>query len=165
LILGPRRLALIAAIAAVALAIIFYPLIVSTPIDLEKVSIALSRVVLSSGGQGEQELSLRVTFVVNNTNDFTLTTSRIDYELFADGTSIGSHTLSYEDVPPNGRPPFFSGTSVPLSDTFTLRYSDSNAETFNRILEDTTQIQWRASGSSIIESGTTFVTKEFSDEL
>lgn len=156
---------MIAAIAAVALAIIFYPLIVSTPIDLEKVNIALSRVVLSSGGQGEQELSLRVTFVVNNTNDFTLTTSRIDYELFADGTSIGSHTLSYEDVPPNGRPPFFSGTSVPLSDTFTLRYSDSNAETFNRILEDTAQIQWRASGSSIIESGTTFVTKDFSDEI
>jgi LEA14-like dessication related protein len=165
LILGPRRLALIAAIAAVALAIIFYPLIVSTPIDLEKVNIALSRVVLSSGGEGDQELNLRVTFGVNNTNDFTLTTSKIEYELFADGTSIGTDILSYEDVPPNGRPPFFSGTSVPLSDTFTLRYSDANAEIFNRILEDTTQIQWRASGTSIIESGTTFVTKEFSDEL
>jgi LEA14-like dessication related protein len=165
LILGPRRLALIAAIAAVALAIIFYPLIVSTPIDLEKVNIALSRVVLSSGGEGDQELNLRVTFGVNNTNDFTLTTSKIEYELFADGTSIGTDILSYEDVPPNGRPPFFSGTSVPLSDTFTLRYSDANAEIFNRILEDTTQIQWRASGTSIIESVTTFVTKEFSDEL
>lgn len=156
---------MIAAIAAVALAIIFYPLIVSTPIDLEKVNIDLSRVVLSSGGIDEQELNLRVTFVVNNTNDFTLTTSKIEYELFADGTSIGTHTLSYEDVPPNGRPPFFSGTSVPLSDTFTLRYSDANAEIFNRILADTSQIGWRVSGSSIIESGTTFVTKEFSAEL
>lgn len=165
MILGPRRIALIGAIAAVALAIIFYPLIVSTPIDLEKVSIALSSVTLSSGEAVDQELKLRVTFLVNNTNDFTLTTSKIDYELFADGSSIGSHTLSYEDVPPNGRPPFFSGTSVPLSDTFTLEYSDSNAEIFNKILGDTAQIEWRASGSSIIESGTTFVTKEFSDDL
>ena len=91
MILGPRRIALIGAIAAVALAIIFYPLIVSTPIDLEKVSIALSSVALSSGEAGDQDLKLRVTFLVNNTNDFTLTTSKIDYELFADGSSFADN--------------------------------------------------------------------------
>lgn len=106
-------------------------------------------------------LTLRVTIAVNNTNDFTLTTSRIDYELLADGVSIGTHTLSYEDVPPNGRPPLFSGTSVPLTDVFTLQYSDQNAEMFNKIIEDSSQIEWSFKGSSIIESGTTFVTKEF----
>jgi len=165
LIIGPRRLALIGAIVAVALAIIFYPLIVRTPIDLDKVSIELTKVALKSGTTGEEELSLELTLTLTNLNNFALTTSRIDYELFADGASIGTSVLSYEDVPPNGRPALFSGDSVPLRHLFTYKYSDSQAETFNKIMSNSTQIAWNVTGSAFIESGTTLETKQFSDSL
>lgn len=165
MIIGPRRAALIAAIAAVVLAIIFYPLIVLTPIDVEKVKIDLTALNLVSGGAGDQQLILRMTLTVANQNNMTLTTSKIDYEVFADGESIGNKTLSYEDVPPNGRPALFPGTVVTLSHSFTLEYSDSEAEIFNKIMTNSTQIQWSIKGTAIIESGTTQVTKEFSDEL
>jgi hypothetical protein len=80
LIIGPRRIILIGAIAAVALAIIFYPLIVQTPFDPEKVAIQLTGVDLMSGSEGEQKLDLRVGLQITNTNDFTLTTSKIAYD-------------------------------------------------------------------------------------
>ncbi|MGI0035114.1 MAG: hypothetical protein ACRD98_04520, partial [Nitrososphaera sp.] len=76
MIIGPRRLALIGAIVAVALAIIFYPLIVRTPIDLDKVSFELTKVALKPSTAGEEELSLELTLTLTNLNNFTLTTSR-----------------------------------------------------------------------------------------
>ena len=166
LIIGPRRVALIAAIAAVALTIIFYPLIVYTPIDPDKVDIKLGNVTPISGSAGEQKLVLGVTFNITNRNDITLTTSRIDYALSADGISLGNNTLSYEDVPLNGRPALFSGATVPLRDTgFTLQYSDQNAAIFNKILNNPSQIKWSVTGSSFLETGTTQVPKQFSSEL
>ncbi len=166
LILGPRRVALIAAVAAVALAIIFYPLIVATPINPDKVDIKLGKVELISGNSGEQKLVLGVTFNTTNRNDITLTTARIDYALYADGIPLGNNTLSYEDVPLNGRPALFSGTSVPLRDnTFTLQYSDQNAAIFNKILNKISQIKWSITGNTLLDSGTTEVPKQFSSEL
>ncbi len=81
LIIGPRRLALIGVIAAVALAIIFYPLIVQTPFDVERVAIQLTGVQLLSGSESEQSLDLRVALQITNTNEFTLTTSKIICDL------------------------------------------------------------------------------------
>jgi len=165
LIIGPRRLVLIGAIAAVALAIIFYPLIVQTPFDLEKVAVQLTGVELLSGSEGEQKLDLRVALQITNTNEFTLTTSRIVYDLFADGAPVGSDTISYEDVPVNGRPAFFSNQPVTISDTLTLQYTDEMATLFSRILNNSTDLNWRISGTATIESGTTLQEKRFSSEL
>jgi LEA14-like dessication related protein len=165
LIIGPRRIILIGAIAAVALAIIFYPLIVQTPFDPQKVAIQLTGVDLVSGSESEQKLDLRVGLQITNTNEFTLTTSKIAYDLFADGVLVGSDTLSYEDVPVNGRPAFFSNQPVTLSDTLTLQYSDETAPLFDKILNNSTDINWRITGSAAIESGTTLQEKNFSSEL
>lgn len=165
MIVGPRRIALIGVIVAVALAIIFYPLIVLTPIDTSKVSIILSKMVLDEGGSDEQELLLRPTFTVTNNNNFTLTTSRIDYEVFADGESVVTETLSYEDVPVNGRPALFSGTQVPLTHFFTVKYSDERADLFARIQNNSTQISWSVNGTATIESGTTLISMEFESNL
>jgi LEA14-like dessication related protein len=165
LILGPRRIVLIGAIAAVALAIIFYPLIVFTPFDPNKVTIDLAGVQLVSGSEGEQRLDLRVALNVTNNNEFTLTTSKIDYDLLADGARVGSDTLSYEDVPVNGRPAFFSNQPVTIADTMTLQYSDESAGLFRKILGNNTDINWAISGSATIESGTTLQEKSFSSEL
>ncbi len=166
MIIGPRRVALIGAIAAVVLTIVFYPLLVATPFDLEDITVQLGRVVLASGGVEEQQLSLRISLNISNTSDFTLTTSRIDYELFADGDPVGSHTLSYEDIPVNGRPALFSNEpAITLSDTFPLQYSDGNAEMFNKILNGSEDIRWSVTGTASIESGTSFQEKTFSSEL
>lgn len=166
MIIGPRRLALIGAIAAVVLTIVFYPLLVATPFDLEDITVQLSRVVLASGSVEEQQLNVRISFNISNTSDFTLTTSRVDYELFADGDPVGSQTLSYEDVPVNGRPALFSNEPpITLSDTFTLQYSDGNAEMFNKILNGSEDIMWSVTGTASIESGTSFQEKTFSSEL
>lgn len=165
LIIGPRRIVLIGAIAAVALAIIFYPLIVQTPFDPERVAIQPTGVELVSGSEGEQRLDLRVALQVTNTNEFTLTTSRITYDLFADDTPVGSDTLSYEDVPVTGRPAFFENQPVTITDTMTLQYTDEMADLFSRILNNSTDINWRISGSATIESGTTLQEKTFSGEL
>ena len=164
MILGPRRIALIAVIAAVALAIIFYPLIVFTPINVDDVRIDFTRIVLDDSSD-EQELLLRPTFSITNNSTMTLTTSRIDYELFADGSLVGEKTLSYEDVPPNGRPALFPDTRVPLTDSFPLEYGDDRADLFNRILNQTSAIEWSVRGSATIESGTTLVVKEFESTL
>jgi hypothetical protein len=167
LIIGSRRAVLIAAIAAVALTIILYPLIVETPIDPDKVNIELGKVELfPNGNEGAQSLNLKVTFDFTNNNPFTLTTSQVNYELVADGLSLGTYTLSYEDVPVTGRPALFNGTRVPVQDSaVTINYSDENAQIFNKIQNNISDINWSASGSATIESGTTQVTKEFSDTL
>ena len=156
---------LIGAIAAVALAIIFYPLIVQTPFELERVAIQLIGVELLSGSEEEQRLDLRAALQVTNNNEFTLTTSKIAYDLFADGALVGSDTISYEDVPVTGRPAFFSNQPVTISDTMTLQYTDEMAGLFSRILNNSTDINWSISGSATIESGTTFQEKRFSSEL
>jgi hypothetical protein len=156
---------LIGAIAAVALAIIFYPIIVQTPFDPERVAIQLTGVELSSGSEGQQRLDLRVALQLTNTNEFTLTTSRIAYDLFADGVPVGSDTISYEDVPVTGRPALFSNQPVTISDTLPLQYTDEMASLFNRILNNSTDITWRISGSATIESGTTLQEKRFSGEI
>lgn len=156
---------LIGAIVAVALAIIFYPLIVQTPFDPEKVAIQLTGVDLLSGSEGEQRLDLRVALQITNANEFTLTTSKIAYDLFADSAPVGSDTISYEDVPVNGRPVFFANQPVTISDTLTLQYTDETASLFNRILNNSTDINWRINGNATVESGTTQQEKTFSSEL
>lgn len=166
MIIGPRRLALIGAIAAVVLVIVLYPELVRTPFDPEDVDIQLGRVALASGSEGEQELDLRVIFNITNDSGYTLTTSKIEYELFADGASVGTDTISYEDIPINGRPALFSGAApVPITDSLILQYSDEDAELFNKILNDNSSIRWSVTGKASVESGTTFQERNFSDEL
>jgi hypothetical protein len=165
LIIGPRRVALIGAIVAVVLTIIFYPLLVETPFNPDDVTIQLSNVTLTSGNQSEQKLDLRIVLNVTNASDYTLTTSKIEYELFADGASVGTDIISYEDIPPNGRPAFFPNQSVTISDAFTFEYSDKRADLFNKILNNSEDISWKILGSATIESGTSQKEKQFSSEL
>jgi hypothetical protein len=118
-----------------------------------------------SGSEAEQKLDLRIGLQITNTNEFTLTTSKIAYDLFADGAPVGSDTISYEDVPVTGRPALFANQPATISDTLTLQYTDEIASLFSRILNNSTDINWRISGSATIESGTTLQEKTFSSEL
>lgn len=165
MIIGPRRLALIGAIAAVVLAIVFYPLLVQTPFNPDDVVFQLSKVQLASGSNDEQKIELQIALNITNTSDYTLTTSKIEYELSADGASVGSDIISYEDIPVNGRPALFQDESITITDAFVLEYSDEQAGIFNEILNGSEDIRWRITGMAIIDSGTTFKEKLFSDEL
>ncbi|AIC15547.1 hypothetical protein [Nitrososphaera viennensis] len=165
MLIGPRRAVLIGAIAAVAATIILLPLIFgATAPRLNEVTVALSNVTVLEATA--ENMQMRVVFTVTNPTDQTATTSRIDYELFADGQSLGSHTLSYENVPLNGRPAIFSQNSVPLrDDEFVLEFDDRIADIYNKIRDNPDAITWRAAGTAQIESTLTLVPVTFDNEI
>lgn len=164
MLIGPRRAVLIGVIAAVAITIILIPLIftLNAP-DFNKVDVRFSNVTITEPTQ--QNMQVRVIFTITNPTDVTITTAKIDYELFADGQSLGTHTKSYEDVPLNGRPAIFSQGSVPISDDFSLSYDDKIASIYNKIKDNPGSIKWRASGTTEIDSTLTIATKDFNNGL
>jgi LEA14-like dessication related protein len=116
--LSRRRVILIGVIAAVASAIILLPLIltITLPADLNSVTIALSNVsaIAPNTADDRQRNQLNVYFNVYNPTQKTLTTSKIEYELFANGVPLGQGILSYEDIPLNGRPQLYYNSTTTL---------------------------------------------------
>ncbi len=166
--LSRRRIVLIAAIAAVAIAIVFLPLIltITLPTNLNTVSIALAKVEVVNV-TGSSLINLNVFFSVHNPTDTTLTTSGIDYQLFADGTLLGQGSLSYADVPVNGRPQLFSNTTITIQSQFPVVNSHSNSQIFKVIQNPATlkQIKWKAEGVVDLDSGVSSSSKQFSTVL
>jgi LEA14-like dessication related protein len=166
--LSRRRIVLIAAIAAVAITIVFLPLIltITLPTNLNTVSIALAKVEVVNV-TGSSLINLNVFFSVHNPTDKTLTTSGIDYQLFADGNQLGQGSLSYADVPVNGRPQLLSNTTVTIQSQFQVVNSHSNPQIFKVIQNPATfkQIKWRAEGVVELESGFSSASKQFSTVL
>lgn len=164
MIIGPRRAVLIGAIAAVALTIILLPIIftINSP-NFKLVEVRLSKVTVSEAD--EQEMTMRVEFTIENPTSQTITTSRIDYELFANGALVTPRTISYEDIPLNGRPAIFAGQTVPIPETFVLAFDEDNAEVYNMILADPESITWSARGEARVESSLTFETRPIDNEI
>ena len=166
--LSRRRIVLIAAIAAVAIAIVFLPLIltITLPTNLNTVSKALAKVEVVNV-TGSSLINLNVFFSVHNPTDTTLTTSGIDYQLFANGTLLGQGSLSYADVPVNGRPQLFSNTTITIQSQFPVVNSHSNSEIFKLIQNPATlkQIKWKAEGVVDLDSGVSSSSKQFSTVL
>lgn len=166
--LSRRRIILIGAITAVAITIILLPLILTITLpNLNNLTIDMSKVEAINDTNNTQGSQLNVVFVVYNPTKQTLTTSRIEYQLFADGKSLGSGILSFEDIPLNGRPQFYSNSSTTLQSTFKIT-SNSIAQLFNKIVENhesIKQIKWRVTGVATIESGFSSSSKEFSNEI
>jgi hypothetical protein len=162
-----RRITLIGAVAAVVGAIILLPYISSlTASGLDRVTISLSNVeVAPVENEEEERIQLDVDFLLNNPTDKTVTTSKIEYDLFADNDPLGDSILSYEDIPPNGRPALLPNQSIKLTSPFQLIYSDSTAAVFRKIADNSSDINWKVQGSAIIESAVTLQEKQFSDEL
>ncbi|MGH9953916.1 MAG: hypothetical protein ACRD5J_20050, partial [Nitrososphaeraceae archaeon] len=95
LFLTKRRAILIGVIASIAAAIILTPLILTLtlPPDINAVKINLDKVEVDNPSPEEESanlLTLNVFFKIDNPTDTTLTTSRIDYTLFANGESLGN---------------------------------------------------------------------------
>jgi len=154
-IIGPRRAILIGAIAAIAITIILIPLIFSaTAPDFTRVEVSLSNVTVASAD--DELVQLRPVITIENPTDQTMTTSRVEYELFADGTPLGVHTVSFEDIPLNGRPAIFAGESVEIpplpGQLFELEYDDGIADLYAKIRDSPESVQWSASGEIVLES-------------
>lgn len=163
--LSRRRLILVAVIAAVAIAIVLLPLIltITLPKDLNRVSVGVSSVKILNVTDNSL-INLNVAFNIHNPTDTTLTTSGIDYQLFADGVPIGEGSLSYADVPVNGRPQLLSGSTITILSQLPVVNSHSNAQIFKSIQTPSLfkQIKWRVDGSTDLESGFSSASKQFS---
>lgn len=166
--LSRRRIVLIAAIATVAITIVFLPLIltITLPTNLNTVSIALAKVEVVNV-TGSNLINLNVFFSVLNPTEKTLTTDGIDYQLFADGTLLGQGSISYADVPVNGRPQLLSNTTITIQSQFQVVNSHSNPQIFKAIQNPVTlkQIKWKAEGVLGLESGFSSASKQFSSNL
>ena len=168
--LSRRRIILIGVIAAIASAIILLPLIltITLPADLNSVTIDLSKVnaITPNIANDSQRIQLDVYFKVYNPTQKTLTTSKIEYTLFANGIPLGQGILSYEDIPLNGRPQLYYNSTTTLKSPFT--YSNSSAGLFNKMVQNpeaAKQIKWKVEGEAQIESGFSSYPKRFSSEL
>jgi LEA14-like dessication related protein len=166
--LSRRRIILVGAIAAITIAIILLPLIlatVSAP-DINSITIELSKVEVGDI-TNDNIIPLNVFFNIHNPTDKAMTTSKIDYNLIADGESLGQGILSYEDIPLNGRPQLSPGLTTTLRSTFELNQSNMNSDIFRVIknAQATEQIKWKVEGVAQIESAFSFSPKQFSDEL
>ncbi|MEM3159736.1 MAG: hypothetical protein QXJ74_03030 [Nitrososphaera sp.] len=164
MIVGSRRIILIGVIVAVVIVIVLYPLIVSVPpSELQKTEIRLYEVKALNNIEQSGMKDLQVVFTLTNPTNMTLTISRIDYELFADGVPLGEFRLSYEDIPVNGRPPLFPNSPVNLSSNIQPDYSDRQ-RILDKIAADAT-IKWKVEGTAQIETALTQATKEFTSEI
>jgi hypothetical protein len=170
--LSRRRIILIGVITAIAATIVLLPLIltITLPSDLNQLTISVSKVeaVNPDVANDTQRVQLNVYFNVYNPTRNVLTTSRLDYQLFADGKPLGQGILSYEDIPLNGRPQLYYHSNTTLKSLFKPTYSNANISLLNKLLSNpdiVKQIKWRVEGEAQIESGFSSTPKQFSAEL
>ena len=166
--LSRRRIILVGAIAAITIAIILLPLIlatVSAP-DINSITIELSKVEVGDIAN-DNAIPLNLFFNIHNPTDKAMTTSKIDYNLIADGESLGQGVLSYEDIPLNGRPQLSPGLTTTLKSTFEFNQSNLNSDIVRVInnAQAVEHIKWKVEGVAQIESAFSFSPKQFSDEL
>jgi LEA14-like dessication related protein len=167
--LSRRRIILIVAIAAVIGAIILLPLILATfsAPDINSITIELSKVEVKNITNDNKRIPLDLFFNVQNPTNKAVTTSKVEYNLIANGKSLGHGVLSYEDIPLNGRPQLLPGLTTTLQSTFELNQSNLNSNIFRAIknAEAVKQIKWKVEGVAEIESAFSSSPKQFSDEL
>jgi hypothetical protein len=172
LFLSKRRLILIGAFASIVATIVLLPLIVTItlPPNLKNISINLTKVEVVNYTRTGNRLKffLNIFFNIYNPTDKSLTTSRIQYHLFADGKLLGRGLLDYGDIPVNGRPQLSSHGKTILQSTFEAVSSSSNTQIVDNIITHkpklTEQIKWKAIGEAEIDSGLSSSLVQFNSE-
>jgi hypothetical protein len=161
--LSRRRMVLIGISAVVIGTIILLPLILTVTLpDLSKLSITIDKIEFEGIEEKNNTAILNVSLNVTNPTTQALTTSKIDYRIFANGESLGDYTNSYADIPINGRPQFLANRdsilqheiNVPLVEQRFVTDLNNNNKTLQNI-------DWEVQGSAIIESGFSSTIKNF----
>jgi len=128
--------------------------------EIEQVEIEITDVEVLSVNKVASTAKLTATFLVKNPSDTTFTVSVISYELYADGTLLGSGQYSTADVAMPGRAIFSSGAEIPLKNTFQLEKSEISNEIYQKVLDDDIN-SFRAEGVITAESAWSTIEKEF----
>jgi LEA14-like dessication related protein len=168
--LTKRRAILIGAVAAIAAGIILTPLILTftLPPDINAVKINLDKVEIENPSPEEETanlLTFNVFFKVDNPTDKTLTTSKIDYTLLANGESLGNGHIDYVDIPVHGRPQLLSGSEATIKSKFEIPRNDPSLTQINLGNLTSSDINWEVEGTADIESGFVTAPLVFKDEL
>lgn len=161
--LSKRRLVLIGTVAAIAVVIVLLPLILTITLpDLNKVNIAINKIEIKEFSDKNNSAIINVSFDITNPTSQALTTSKIDYKLFANGNSLGDHTISYADIPVNGRPQILSNGNSTIKDSINVPISNEKlAKDLRSNSQKMQNINWRVEGIAIIESGFSSAPKAF----
>ncbi|MGB9125121.1 MAG: hypothetical protein WA833_08095 [Nitrosotalea sp.] len=143
-----------------AMMLFFYLYANSFQGDLEKVTVQVDSVNVIEENKVNKRAQLDVRFNLQNPSSLTLTVSTINYELFANGKSLGQGHLSNEDIPEAGRPILFANNNATLPDTFDLVYSDNIANEYSTITTHQ-PVKYEIKGQVTIQSFLTEITKDF----
>jgi hypothetical protein len=128
--------------------------------QLEMAQIHITDVDVKSVNSIDGKANLEVNFLIKNPSDKTFTILSIDYELFADGTSLGKGQYSTEDIPLPGRAAFYPNAEIELPSTFTLVNIGTNSDAYNAIVNEE-PVKFSAKGIMVVESAWSLVEKQF----
>ena len=128
--------------------------------DLSMATIELGEVELIDVNSIENRAILKVTFLVANPGDVTVTVPVISYQLYADGSEIGSGAYSTEDVAMPGRAAFYPDAEIPLKNKLTIVMSEMNETVYKKIVSGQV-IQYAATGQMTVESAWSIVELDF----
>jgi len=128
--------------------------------DLSMATIELEEVELLDVNSIENRATLKVTFLVSNPGDVTVTVPVISYQLFADGSEIGSGAYSTEDVAMPGRAAFYPDAEIPLKNKLTIVMSEMSQTVYNKIVSGQI-VQYSATGQMTVESAWSIVELDF----
>lgn len=127
---------------------------------LEMAEIRLGDVKLINVNSIENRANLEVGLKIRNPSDKPFTVSHIDYELFANGQSLGRGQYSAQDIPMPGRAIFSSNAEIELPSTFALVPAPGNAELYTAIINGES-VQYSIKGVMVVESAWSLIEKQF----
>ena len=128
--------------------------------DLSMATIELQEVELIDVNSIENRAMLKVTFLVANPGEVTVTVPVISYQLYADGSEIGSGAYSTEDVAMPGRAAFYPDAEIPLKNKMTIVMSEMSETVYNKIVSGQI-VQYSATGQMTVESAWSIVELDF----
>jgi LEA14-like dessication related protein len=123
-------------------------------------TIELQEVELIDVNSIENRAMLKVTFLVANPGEVTVTVPVISYRLYADGSEIGSGAYSTEDVAMPGRAAFYPDAEIPLKNKLTIVMSEMSETVYNKIVSGQA-VQYSATGQMTVESAWSIVELDF----
>ena len=169
--IGSRRAILIGAIAAIVAFIVFFPAIpdlLKGGSELRDVRISIKNITIENPNLVNNTIPLKVTFEILNQGNKALSTSKIEYTVNANNTNLGNGLLSYEDIPPNGRPQLYPNSPTTLQSTILLSRPNSNSELFDKLYNGkfvTNSTEWNVNGTAQIDSAFTIYPVAFNSNL
>jgi LEA14-like dessication related protein len=127
---------------------------------LKKVNIDLVGVKVLNVNKIDKRANLEVAFNVTNPTTITSTVPSINYDLFVNGKNVGSGHYSTEDIAMAGRAPLFPDSTITLTNTFNLIYTDKISNEYQAIINGQ-PVSYKATGQITVESAWTLITKDF----